>query len=286
MRFTAQADGRLLDLLQARFPEASRTTLRRMLGHGRVGVDGAIARRGDEPVRAGQEIEVSARARRAPEPPCRIVLRDDHLLAVEKPPGILSVARDPALDDTIYRRLNEYVGRTSAGRERVFIVHRLDREASGLMLFALSAEIQEALQRDWKRTEKRYWALVEGRPPEREGTVRGWLRENAIHRVYCAPPGAGARLAVTRYRLRVGGAGHSLLDIRIETGRKNQIRVHMADLGCPIAGDRKYGARGDPLGRLALHAYLLAFTHPVSRERIRLRLPLPAAFRISGLRGG
>jgi 23S rRNA pseudouridine1911/1915/1917 synthase len=231
-------------------------------------------------VHAGQVIEIAAGRPEAVEPPGRIHFRDAHLLAVEKPAGILSVARDPAADDTFYRRLNAYVRADSEGRERIFIVHRLDREASGLMLFALRPEVQEKLQRNWATTEKGYWALVEGRPPEEMGTVRSWLRENRAHRVFSAPRGPESKLAITHYRVRRTAPGCTLLEVRIETGRKNQIRAHLSGLGCPVVGDRKYGARTNPIRRLGLHAFLLAFTHPVSGERIRLRLPLPPAFRI------
>jgi 23S rRNA pseudouridine1911/1915/1917 synthase len=214
------------------------------------------------------------------EPPGRIHFRDPHLLAIEKPAGMLSVARDPAADDTFYRRLHAYVRESSGGRERIFIVHRLDREASGIMLFALSPEVQERLQRNWTTTEKRYWALVEGCPLDDTGTIRSWLRENRVHRVYSVPRGPEAKLAVTHYRVRRAAPGWALLEVQIDTGRKNQIRAHLSELGCPVVGDRKYGARTNPIRRLGLHAFLLAFTHPVSGERIRLRLPLPSAFRI------
>jgi 23S rRNA pseudouridine1911/1915/1917 synthase len=302
MKFIAAGDGILFDLLQARFPEASRTTIRQMLRHGRVRLAGRMVSLGKTQVRAGQVIEVAAGrraagptaagapgkadapghagARVAVRPPGRILLRDEHLIAVEKPAGILSVARDLAADDTFYRRLNAYVQATSGGRARIFIVHRLDREASGVMLFAFSQDIQERLQRTWATVEKHYWALVEGRAPEGAGTIRSWLRENRVHRVYSVPEGRGAKLAVTHYRVQRVYRAHSLLDVRIDTGRKNQIRVHLSELGCPIVGDRKYGARTNPIRRLGLHAYALAFTHPVSGEWIRLRLPLPSAFRI------
>jgi 23S rRNA pseudouridine1911/1915/1917 synthase len=302
MKFTARENGSLLEFLQGRFPQASKTTLRNMLRHGRVAVDGRTALRGDMRVVAGQQVEIehatkgageragmgartgqaSARTRagRASRPPGRILYRDEHLIAVEKPAGILSVARDPALDDTFYRRMNEYVRGSSNERERIFIVHRLDRQASGVMLFALSQEIQESLQRNWARTEKRYWALVEGRLPREADTIRSWLRETRAHRVFSGAAGPGAKHAITHYRVLRTSSTHSLLEVEIETGRKNQIRVHLAEMGCPVVGDRKYGARTNPLRRLGLHAFLLAFTHPATGERIKLRLPLPQAFRV------
>jgi 23S rRNA pseudouridine1911/1915/1917 synthase len=280
MRIVARSDARLLDLLQTRLPQASKTTLRQMLRHGRVSRRGRVLVRADSLIRTGETVEVSAVRTVALEPPGRVLLRDPHLIAVEKPAGLLSVALDPARDDTFYRRLNAYVEESSGGRERIYIVHRLDREASGVMLFALHPSIQERLQRTWATTEKRYWVRVEGRPPEGAGTIRTWLRENRAHRVYSGPRGPGANLAITHYRVRQTGADGALLEVRIETGRKNQIRAHLSELGCPVVGDRKYGARTNPLRRLGLHAFLLAFTHPVTGERVRLRLPLPGAFRI------
>ncbi len=131
----------------------------------------------------------------------------------------------------------------------------------------------------WTTTEKRYWALVEGRPPQESGTIRSWLRENRAQKVYSGPEGPDAKLAITHYRVEQARATCTLLDVRIETGRKNQIRVHLSELGCPIVGDAKYGAHTDPIRRLGLHSYFLAFTHPVSGERIRLRSPMPDAFR-------
>ena len=280
MKITATADGPLLDLLEARFPEASKTTLRQMLRHDRVTLDRQVVRRANTPVRAGQVIEVASAQRATTQPPGQILLRDTHVLAIEKPAGILSVARDPAADDTFYRRLNDYVQESSGKRERIFIVHRLDREASGIMLFALDQEIQSRLQRTWATTEKRYWALVEGRPPQEAGTIQSWLRENRAHKVYSTTEGPEARFAVTHYRVERAAASCTLLDVHIETGRKNQIRVHLSESGCPVVGDRKYGARTDPIRRLGLHAYFLAFTHPVSGERVRLRISMPGAFHI------
>lgn len=279
MKITATAGGFLFDFLQERFPETSRTAIRKMLRHDRVTVDGRIAHRADSPIRPGQVIEVGSGRGDSVRPPCEILFRDEYILAVEKPAGLLSVGRDRPGEDTLHRQLNEFVQTTSGGRERVFIVHRLDRLASGIMIFAFSLPVQDRLQSTWASTEKRYWAMVEGCPPEKEGTVRSWLREDKSHRVYSTAEGPETRFAVTHYRVHRPGPTRSLIEVRIETGRKNQIRVHLSELGCPIVGDRRYGARTDPIRRLGLHACLLAFTHPVTRERIRLHLPLPEAFR-------
>ncbi len=279
MKFTPVADGTLLDLLQAYFPNASKTTLRQMLQHSRVTLDGEVVNRANTLVRAGQVIDVGPVRKAAPQPPGAVLLRDTHVIAIEKPAGILSVSLDAGVGDTIYRQLNAYVQETSRRRERIFLVHRLDRGTSGILLFALSREIQLQLRDTWSTTEKRYWALVEGRPPREADTIRSWLRENRNQRVYSAPEGPGAKLAITHYRVKEFRETCTLLDVQIDTGRKNQIRVHLSELGCPIVGDPKYGARTDPIGRLGLHAYFLAFTHPVSGERIRLRSPMPDAFR-------
>lgn len=280
MRITVAADGLLFDLLREKFPEASQTTLRKMLRHDRVTLDGTVMHRADSPIRTGHVIDIAFGRETAVRPPCEILFRDDHLLAVNKPPGILSMGRGQPGEDTLYRRLQTFVHATSGGRDRVFIVHRLDREASGIMLFALSLLVQEKLQGSWPSTEKRYWALVEGSPPQEEGTIQSWLRENSAYKVYSAPEGPDSKLAITHYRVCKTGPARSLLEVRIETGRKNQIRVQLSDVGCPIVGDRRYGARTDPIRRLGLHACLLAFTHPVNGERIQLQLPLPGVFRV------
>ena len=280
MRITVAANGLLFDFLREKFPDASQTSLRKMLRHDRVALEGTVMRRADAPIRTGQVIDITFGRETTVPSPCEVLYRDDHLLAVNKPPGILSMGRGQAGEDTLYRRLQTFVHATSGGRDRVFIVHRLDREASGIMLFALSLAAQDKLQSSWPSTEKRYWALVEGAPPQEEGTIRSWLRENSAYRVYSAQEGPDAKLAVTHYRVCKTGPARSLLEVRIETGRKNQIRVQLSDLGCPIVGDRRYGARTDPIRRLGLHACLLVFTHPVSGERVCLQLPLPGAFRV------
>jgi 23S rRNA pseudouridine1911/1915/1917 synthase len=274
MNITVKEESNLFDFLVDKLG-ASGTKVRKLIKHGGVSVDGQVAIRPDFSLQPGQTLEI---IRPTLSPPFPILYEDRYIIAVEKPSGILSIATDKETSDTFYRAVNHYVQLRSQDRERIFVVHRLDREVSGIMLFAKSQAIQEILQRSWSDTEKRYCVLVEGHPPKREGTIKGWLRENRIHKVYSCPEGPLAKYAVTHYREIKRYPRYALLEIRLETGRKNQIRAHLSELGCPVAGDKKYGATGNPIRRLALHAFSLSFTHPISGERIKLEGPIPKIF--------
>jgi 23S rRNA pseudouridine1911/1915/1917 synthase len=175
--------------------------------------------------------------------------------------------------------LNEFLKlRTLRTRERIFIVHRLDRDTSGLIVFAKNEKVKRTLQEGWKEVEKRYYALVEGTPLRKEGVIRSRLSETKSLKVYIDRHADGAKLSTTKYRVVKTGREYSLLDIILETGRKNQIRVHLSDIGHPVAGDKKYGAKTDPLGRLGLHSYRLMFKHPVSGAPLRFESKLPRRF--------
>ena len=269
--FTIRKEGRLLDALVA--CGLTRTRAKSLLKHGAVKLNGRAVSRFDESAAAGDRVGIS---RGAALPPVirgaapRLVHEDAHLLVVEKPAGLLSVATEKEKEKTLHFWLNAYL---RPRRERVFIIHRLDREASGLMVFAKDEPTKRALQADWDRAVKRYWALVEGVPREEKGDLKSALRENSAKRVFVAA--RGGHPAHTRYRLVRRMGRHSLVDVELFTGRKHQIRVHLADAGHPIAGDSKYGAVSDPAGRLALHAYFLSFVHPATGERVRFETPPP-----------
>jgi 23S rRNA pseudouridine1911/1915/1917 synthase len=275
MKFSVEENRTLFDLLRTKFGESSTTKVRKMIKHGAVAVDGKAVTVPGHLLAPGQIVEVS---RPGPPPPFPVLFEDSDLIALLKPAGLLSITTGKGETDTFYRAVNDYVQLRSHQKERVFIVHRLDKEVSGVMLLAKTVEAKETLQRNWGGTDKQYAALVEGRPPAKEGTVRGWLKESSIHKVYSCPKGPDAKYAVTHYRVLKEYPWHTLLEIRLETGRKNQIRAHLSELGCPIVGDKKYGAAEDPLHRLALHASRLSFTHPVSGKRITLESPVPGAF--------
>jgi 23S rRNA pseudouridine1911/1915/1917 synthase len=214
-----------------------------------------------------------------------VVYTDDALIAIDKPSGLLTVATESEKLDTAFARLNAHLAMQKAGRP--FVVHRLDRETSGLLLFARSAEIRDRLQTNWDRVTKTYLAVLEGKPKTPEGTIDNYLIEGRDLRVRASDRShANAKQAVTRYRVTAMRGNYSLVEVELQTGRKHQIRVHMAGLGCPVAGDAVYGATTNPAGRLGLHAWRLAFDHPISGKRVELESPFPEKLkRVIGLPG-
>ena len=209
----------------------------------------------------------------------KIVYEDDDIIVVEKGYGLLSMGNDKKPDNTAYSILRGYVKWTNP-LNKIFIVHRLDRDTSGLMMFAKSMEAKEKMQHNWNNMvlNRVYVAVVEGEPEEKEGTVKSYLVENSRYEVYSTDDPKKGQLAVTRYRTIQTNGKYSLLELELDTGRKNQIRVHMHDLGHPISGDTKYGAEKSPLHRLALHAKTLRFIHPITRQIMDFSSRVPGGF--------
>lgn len=204
-----------------------------------------------------------------------ILHEDRDILVVNKEPGLLTIATDDVRTRTAYFLLTDYVRKgIEKSRERVFIVHRLDRETSGVLVFARTPEAKRQLQDHWDTTMKQYVAVVHGHLLKPEGEIRSYLVESAALRVYSTPHAAKGRLACTGYRVRYTSGEFSVLDVQLLSGRKHQIRVHLAELGHPILGDHKYGKAGDPK-LLALHARSLTITHPHTGERMRFAAPEP-----------
>jgi RluA family pseudouridine synthase len=206
-----------------------------------------------------------------------ILYEDKDILVVDKPAGLLTIATAREKSQTAYFILTDYVRKGSA-RARVFIVHRLDRETSGVVLFAKTIESKLKLQEGWTTTEKHYLAIVQGRPTKKADTITSYLAENKAHHVYSTGSSRNGRRASTAYRVLKEAKGKTLLDVHLLTGRKNQIRVHLADIGHPVVGDRKYGNAKGPHARLALHARSISFVHPVSGQRMTLEAPTPRLF--------
>jgi 23S rRNA pseudouridine1911/1915/1917 synthase len=271
------SDAELLAWLLVTLAPMNRTRVKQLLRSGRVNVNGSPVTRHDHALRSGDRVSIAREADAAHAPALAgiaIVFEDDYLHVIDKPAGLLTVATDSEKLDTAFARLNAHMTARRTGRP--FVVHRLDCETSGLLLFAKSAETRDLLQANWEAVTKTYLAVVEGTPEPGEGTIENFLTEGRNLRVRAGNrPGKDAKRAVSHYKVVRARGRYSLVEVTLETGRKHQIRVHMAGLGSPIAGDTMYGATTDPAGRLGLHAWRLAFDHPGSGERVELESPLP-----------
>ena len=277
----------LLDFLMAKMGGMSRTSVKQLLTQRRVTVAGAVQPRGDYTVMKGDRVVVSSGRGNTTltHPKLSVLYEDEHLIVVYKRPGLLTMPTRPeSSETTALSILRAYVRRENR-RNSVFVVHRLDRETSGVLVFARSQALQEYMRTYWRQlvTERTYIALVEGVLPQKEGTITSWLTEdkrNAM--VYSSPTDNGGQQAITHYKtLRCSEDGQwSLVELHLETGRTNQIRVHMQSLGHPVVGDRKYGFGNEysPIDRLCLHAKVLAFIHPATEKKVRFEAPVPKEF--------
>lgn len=279
--YTVKQESQLLDFLIASMPERKRTTIKNLLSHNQIAVNRVPVTQFDTKLKPGDEVKANLTRefkvfynRRL-----KIVYEDDDIIVVNKGYGLLSMGTDKIKDGTAYSILRDYL-KWQDPRNKLFIVHRLDRDTSGLMVFAKSQEAKERLQHNWNNMviSRKYLAVVEGRPEPEEGTVRSYLAENSRFEVYSTDNPEEGQLAVTTYKTLRSRNGYSLMEVSLDTGRKNQIRVHMKDLGHPIAGDRRYGAKSSPIHRMALHAQTLRFVHPMTRKDMNFSTPVPISF--------
>ena len=272
---------KLLEFLFASMPERKRTNVKELLKHNSVKVGQLVTSQFDHPLQPGDVVAVNLTREwpRFYNRRVQLVYEDDDIIVINKGYGLLSMGNDKVREGTAYSILKDYV-KWQDPRNKIFIVHRLDRDTSGLMMFARNPQAKEAMQHNWNNMvlERKYLAVVEGKVDDDEGEVRSYLAENSQYEVYSTNNPNEGQLAVTRYKVLKRANGYSLLEVSLDTGRKNQIRVHMKDLGHPIAGDRKYGARTSPIHRLALHAQTLRFAHPITRTLMSFSTPVPASF--------
>lgn len=276
----------LIDALAVIHPTAKKNSLRRMIAQGRVRVGEERAEHPRQKVPPGSVVTILSRddgdaptkpKQGIPEP--RVLYSDSQLIVVEKPHGLLSVATDRGEADTMFDRVAKWAWVN--GRTRALLVHRLDRETSGCLLLARSPEARDTLQAQFKdRTiERIYHAVVHGAPSARSGTVKARIQETKDMRVRLVKDGKRAgREAITHWELEERGTTHSLIRIKIDTGRRAQIRLHMANMGCPVAGDTRHGWGKASVNRLCLHASSLTFDHP-NGERMSVKSDLPSALR-------
>jgi len=277
---TVSQPAELLVYLFEAWPETKKKQVRAWLKFGSVAVNGKVITQFDHRLKPGDSVAIRPKGLAAPETalPSGIRIRheDADILVVEKPPGLLSIASPSEPEKTAYAALTDHVRRGNRlGRERVWIVHRLDRETSGLMVFAKNEMAKQALQEGWDAVEKKYLAVVEGAPPDAVGKFDSHLDESNPLKVYVDHESPTTRHAITHYRVTKKGKTTTLVELTLETGRRHQIRVQLAHAGCPIVGDKKYGAATNPIRRIALHATSLRFPHPVTRREMSFQSPLP-----------
>jgi 23S rRNA pseudouridine1911/1915/1917 synthase len=248
-----------------------------LLSNKQVLVDGRIVTQFNHPLYPGSQVELKSERIDAKMP--TIVFEDDDIIVIDKAAGMLSIATDTQKENTAYSLLSRYV-KTQNQTNKIFIVHRLDRETSGLMMFARSANVSRTLQESWRKNilERTYVAVIEGILPKTAGTIQSYLEETKSLLVHSTKNPEHGLAAVTHYETLKHNSRYSLVKVNLETGRKNQIRVHMQDLGHSVVGDKKYGSAVNPIGRLALHALVLAFIHPSTGKHLRFETEIPRQF--------
>ena len=282
-RNTGDEAAGLLEFISGQMKDTGRNDLKKWLKYGHLMVNGNVSTAFDTPVLPGDwvELNVSRPFVVFKHPRLKIVYEDDAVIVVDKGYGLLSVGTDSdKKTETAYSILRSYVKEVDPS-QKLFVVHRLDRHTSGLMMFAKTIEAKEAMQHNWNNMvlDRTYVALLEGIVDDDEGVIKSWLKETSQYEVYSSPePLPDSKPAVTRYKVLKRGRNYTLCEFSLDTGRKNQIRVHAKEIGHPIAGDRKYGARTSPLHRLALHARTLRFAHPVTRKDMKFEVPVPSRF--------
>lgn len=277
--YTVNEPMELMEFLAAKMPDASRTKLKSLLSKRVVFVDSVITTQYNFPLKPGMKVQISRDKGKKEfhNKLLKIVYEDAYIIVVEKMQGLLSVSSERQKERTAYHILNEYVQRSNGRGSNVYIVHRLDRDTSGLMMFAKDEKTQRTLRDNWHEivTDRRYVAVVAGEMEKNAGCIISWLTDRTLY-VYSSPTDDGGQKSITHYRTIKRANGYSLVELNLETGRKNQIRVHMQDLGHPIVGDGRYGLEEvNPIGRLALHAFKLCFYHPVTGELMQFETPYP-----------
>ncbi|MBR6549589.1 MAG: RluA family pseudouridine synthase [Paludibacteraceae bacterium] len=293
--FRVEAATELMPFLLSKLGGMTRTSVKQLLSQRRVTVNAGVQTRHDTPLKAGDVINILQGRGNAElrHPKLRVIYEDDALIVVEKKNGLLTVPVKPeSKETTVFSILKEYVKKQS-NRNTVHVVHRLDRETSGLLVFAKSPELQEYMRTYWRQlvTKRTYVALVEGKLEKKEGKITSWLTEDSrTALVSSSPVDNGGQLAITNYKVLKESTSqmeeadlkieYSLVELNLETGRTNQIRVHMASMGHPVMGDRKYGNGNDssPIDRLCLHARVLEFIHPMTEKKVRFEAAMPKEF--------
>lgn len=279
--WTAAEESTLMQCLEAKLTDHKRTSIKALMKYNQVALNSMPTSQFDQPVHTGDTLSVNFTRPFVvfSHPRIKLVYEDNDIIVINKGSGILSVSTDNVKDGTAYSILRDYLKKKDP-RLMLFVVHRLDRDTSGLMMFVKNVEAKEAMQHNWNNMVlgRRYVAVVEGKVEQEEGVVKSYLAETSQFEVYSTQNPDEGQLAITRFKRLQCNNGYSLMELSLDTGRKNQIRVHMKDLGHPIVGDRKYGAKASPIHRLGLHARTLHFAHPVTKKEMLFETPIPSRF--------
>jgi 23S rRNA pseudouridine1911/1915/1917 synthase len=268
----------LLVFLRAKMPKISRNNVKSVLKHKQVGVNGAPVTQFDFMLAPGDIVMVMRH--RIPErknPTPNILFEDEDFLVIDKPSGLLTIASDKEKNETAYRLMMDYMQHKNP-HARLYIVHRIDRDTSGVLMFTKKEDLKNIMQAKWNDivTKRGYYALVEGVPKEKKKTIKSWLHQTSTQLMYSRDHDDDeGQEAITHYEVIKDMKEFSFLDVKIDTGRKNQIRVHLKELGHTVVGDEKYHAEKNPIARLGLHAYALEFTHPLTQKKFRFYAELP-----------
>ena len=280
--FRVEQPAPLLDWLLQHMHHLSRSKMKATLQGRGIRVDGKVVTQFDYPLKAGQKVTVSRTKQNNSifkNRYVKIVYEDQYLVVIEKNVGVLSMAAGHS-SLNVKAILDDYFKQTRQ-KCTAHVVHRLDRDTSGLMVYAKDKRTELLLEEDWHNIvyDRRYVAVVSGEMRETDGVIANWLKDNKAYFTYSSPVDNGGKYAVTHFHVLERSPHYSLVEYRLETGRKNQIRVHSADMGHPVCGDVKYGNGDDIIGRLCLHAYILCFYHPITHRQMEFATPIPPAFK-------
>ena len=278
MRITAKKSSTLLEFLNEQYPDSPRTRIKKLLKSGAIKINDRPVTLHSWLLKPGDIVEISSNSGVSAKSslPFPVLYEDTEIIVIDKPAGIPTSSTDGS--KSIQEILSIVLKNLSKGKHRAYVVHRLDKEVSGVLLFAKTHEIMNTIKENWKETEKHYYALVEGIPEKEEDTIKSWLIEDKSQKVHSTFERPEAKHSVTHYKTIRKMINNALLDVNTETGRKNQIRVHLSDMGCPIVGDRKYGASTEYKRKIRLYAYHLSFPHPETGKIITIESPMPQGF--------
>lgn len=282
-KFKVEMKSELMAFLLTKMGGMSRNSVKSLLSHRLIMVNGKVITLFNYELRPGNLVEVLNKRGNVEltHPKLRMIHEDADLIVVEKKEGLLAVSTETGKrETTAFSILKDYVKKADKNN-RIYVVHRIDRETSGVLMFAKNKDIQLFLQEHWHQiiTKRKYVAVVEGRVVRAVDSIESWLTENDKSlKVHSSSTDNGGQQAITHYKCLQANDRYSLLELELETGRKNQIRVHMQQIGHPIAGDKKYGAISNPLGRMALHAQSLEFIHPVTEKKVKFETKAPKEF--------